>query len=73
MLTSLETAKRRGARIIALNPLKEVGLIRFSNPQRPLEWLSGGGALADQYLQVRINGDVAALTSSGRRDLIGRN
>jgi molybdopterin-dependent oxidoreductase alpha subunit len=61
MLTSLETAKRRGAKIIAVNPLKEVGLLRFSNPQRPMAWLSGGGELADQYLQVRINGDVAAL------------
>jgi molybdopterin-dependent oxidoreductase alpha subunit len=61
MLTSLATAKRRGATIIAINPLKEVGLQRFSNPQEPLRWLREGDALADLYLQVRINGDVAAL------------
>ena len=33
MLTALETAKRRGARIIAINPLPEAGFGRFRNPQ----------------------------------------
>src|SRR5215467_6867860 len=33
MLTALEKAKRQGARIIAVNPLPEAGLIRFGNPQ----------------------------------------
>lgn len=61
MLTSLEAAKKRGARIIAVNPLREVGLERFVHPQSPLSILSGGTALADLYLQVRINGDVALL------------
>ena len=61
MLTSLETAKKRGARMIAVNPLKEVGLTRFVHPQDPLAILHNGTALADLYLQVRINGDVALL------------
>jgi molybdopterin-dependent oxidoreductase alpha subunit len=62
MLTSLAKAKSRGATIIAINPLKEVGLLKFANPQKPLEWLGEGQSLTDLYLQVKINGDVAALT-----------
>lgn len=61
MLASLEVAKKRGAKIIAINPLKEVGLTRFIHPQDPLAILGTGTALADLYLQVRINGDVALL------------
>jgi molybdopterin-dependent oxidoreductase alpha subunit len=61
MLASLQVAKKRGARIIAINPLKEVGLTRFIHPQDPLALLGSGTALADLYLQVRINGDVALL------------
>ncbi len=61
MLTSLAKAKSRGARIIAINPLKEIGLLKFANPQEPLKWLGAGATLTDLYLQVRINGDVAAL------------
>ena len=35
MLSALEVAKRRGAKIIAVNPLREAGLINFRNPQTP--------------------------------------
>ena len=35
MLTALEIAKRNGARILAINPLPEAGLMRFDNPQTP--------------------------------------
>jgi molybdopterin-dependent oxidoreductase alpha subunit len=58
MLTALERAKRGGARIIAVNPLPEAGLLRFKNPQRP-SGLGRGTALADRFLQIRLNGDLA--------------
>jgi molybdopterin-dependent oxidoreductase alpha subunit len=61
MLSALQAAKRRGARIVAINPLRERGLVRFAHPQRPLEWLGRGTAIADLYLQVRVGGDVALL------------
>ncbi len=61
MLTSLQAAKRKGAKIIAINPLKEVGLLRFKHPQEPLHIFSEGTAIADVFLQVKINGDVAVL------------
>ena len=34
MLTALEKAKRNGAKIVAINPLREAGLVRFKNPQK---------------------------------------
>ena len=59
MLTSLQIAKNRGAKMIAVNPMPEVSLFRFKHPQKPWQWLGEGTALADLYLQVRINGDIA--------------
>ncbi|HEU5152740.1 MAG TPA: FdhF/YdeP family oxidoreductase [Iamia sp.] len=59
MLTSLERAKAGGARIVAVNPLPEAGLIRFKNPQRPRGIVGAGTDLADRYLQIRVNGDMA--------------
>ena len=47
MLTSLQIAKKRGAKIIAVNPLPEVSLFRFAHPQKPWQWLGSGTALAD--------------------------
>jgi len=62
MLITLQRAKERGCRIVSINPLRELGLVRFSNPQRPLELISGRSTeLSDLYLQVRIGGDVALL------------
>jgi len=61
MLTALEKAKENGAKIITVNPLPEAGLMKFTNPQRPLKVLSGGTKLTDLFVPVRINGDVAFL------------
>jgi molybdopterin-dependent oxidoreductase alpha subunit len=60
MLSTLREAKLGGATIIAINPLREAGLLAFQHPQKPQDLL-GGVALADQYLQVRIGGDIALL------------
>jgi molybdopterin-dependent oxidoreductase alpha subunit len=61
MLTSLMHAKRRGCRIVHINPLPETGLRRFKHPQEIFSLLGSGTQLADLFLQVRINGDVALL------------
>jgi molybdopterin-dependent oxidoreductase alpha subunit len=59
MLTALEKAKRNGAKILAVNPLPETGLMRFDNPQT-VRGLSGiGTGLADLYLPIKVNGDLA--------------
>jgi molybdopterin-dependent oxidoreductase alpha subunit len=66
MLTTLQAAKRRGARIVSINPLPEVGTLRFKNPQDLKNPLRAAGVvfgrgtdLADVWLPVRIGGDMA--------------
>jgi molybdopterin-dependent oxidoreductase alpha subunit len=61
MLTSLERAKQNGCKLVHINPLPEVGMTRFKHPQHVLGLLGSGTELADLFLQVRINGDVALL------------
>ncbi|HEX8291097.1 MAG TPA: molybdopterin-dependent oxidoreductase, partial [Pyrinomonadaceae bacterium] len=61
MLSTLRAAKRRGCRIVHVNPLPEAGLARFRHPQHPADLLGGGTELTDLFLQVRVNGDVALL------------
>lgn len=61
MLSALQKCKQNGGTIVAVNPLKEAGLVRFKNPQQPGNMLAGGTTIADYYLQVKINEDVALL------------
>jgi molybdopterin-dependent oxidoreductase alpha subunit len=66
MLSTLEAAKARGATIVSINPLPEIGSERFKNPQdfmHPLKafktLLGEGARLSDLWLQPRIGGDLA--------------
>ncbi|AKH88582.1 acid resistance putative oxidoreductase YdeP [Edwardsiella tarda] len=62
MLTSLRALVKRGAKMIAINPLQERGLERFTAPQNPLEMLTDAETqLASAYYRVRIGGDTALL------------
>lgn len=61
MLTTLEKAKHNGCTIVAINPLPEAGLLGFMNPQKPLGLLGKSTPLADLFLPVKINGDVAVI------------
>src|SRR5687767_2685962 len=71
MMSSLQDAKRAGAKMIAINPLPEAGLLNFvqPNPQHypnPLSFpiaIIGNKPtqLADLHLAVRIGGDMAVL------------
>jgi len=61
MLTALSETKKRGGKIISINPLQEVGLVNYKDPQNPLKWIGSGQDLTDIFLQVKINGDVALL------------
>jgi molybdopterin-dependent oxidoreductase alpha subunit len=72
MLSSLEEAKQRGAKIVAVNPLPEAGLIKFKNPQTPKGIAGGGTKLADRFLPVRVNGDLA-LFAAVNKALIERD
>src|SRR5947199_680255 len=71
MMTSLEHAKKNGAKIVSLNPMPEPGLMEVVNPnpqeyRNPLKFaakmlFNKGTQLSDLWLPVRINGDMAAM------------
>jgi len=71
MMWSLQDAKHAGAKMIAINPLPEAGLLNFVNPNPqhyenplmfPVALLSNKPThLADLHLPVRIGGDMAVL------------
>jgi molybdopterin-dependent oxidoreductase alpha subunit len=65
MLTALEIAKRNGARLIAVNPLPEAGLMRFRNPQTVRGLAAGGTPLADRHLHIKVGGDLALFQAIG--------
>lgn len=67
MLTALEDARRRGAEIVAINPLEEAGLSRFKNPQRPRGVVGRGTALAGLHLQIKVAADLALFQYVNRR------
>ncbi len=61
MLSALQKAKENGCTIISVNPLKEAGLVAFSNPQTLKGAIGIKTVLTDIFLQVKINGDMALL------------
>ena len=62
MLHPLQECAKRGVPIIIFNPLRERGFERFTNPQSPIEMLSGSSTpIASQYHQINVGGDKAAL------------
>lgn len=60
MMSALQKCKESGGKIIAINPLPETGLMGFKDPQE-IKGVLGGVKLADLYLPVKINGDMALL------------
>ncbi|MGL6235411.1 MAG: FdhF/YdeP family oxidoreductase [Segniliparus sp.] len=66
MLTALDKAKANGARIVAMNPLPEAGLIRFKDPQTVHGVVGKGTKLADHFLRVRLGGDQAVFQGLGK-------
>ena len=62
MLHQLQEASKRGVPIVTFNPLRERGLVEFTNPQSPVEMLiSAPTRITSQYHQVRCGGDAAAI------------
>ena len=61
MLTALQKAAIKGARIISINPLFETGVKAFKHPQQFWAWLGRGTPLAALHVPVRVNGDIPVL------------
>ena len=61
-LHPLQEAAKRGVKIVTFNPVREKGLEFFTNPQSPVEMLTGKATqISNQYHQVRPGGDIAVL------------
>ncbi|WP_112874380.1 FdhF/YdeP family oxidoreductase [Paracoccus endophyticus] len=68
-LHTIQKAVERGCKVVTFNPVRETGLLRFRNPQRPLQMLGRLTAISDLYLQVRPGGDLAAMLGLVKRTL----
>src|SRR6185369_8256678 len=58
LISQLVALRRRGGTVIVVNPLREVGLVRFRVPS---DWQSllFGSTVSDLYLQPHVGSDVA--------------
>lgn len=71
-LTAFHKCKANGGKILAVNPLPETGLMKFSEPQSIKGVLGMSEDLADEFLQIRLDGDRAFLQALNR-ELIRRD
>ena len=63
MLEMLAHAHEQGCRILSINPMREQGLSKFRNPQKPTHMAAGQSAdMVDDVIQIQIGGDAALLT-----------
>src|SRR6266550_440945 len=60
LMSSLMRLRRRGGKIIVINPVREPGLVNFKVPSDVRSMLFGS-EMASLYLQPRIGGDIALL------------
>lgn len=63
LLHKLIELRRRGGRVIVINPLREAGLVRFAAPKMLSSMVKGGDDVASVYLQPRIGEDIALFTA----------
>ena len=62
MMTCLVEARRRGVPIVAVNPMLERALIRFTEPQDIAQMATFGSTpIASEFVHVKIGGDLALI------------
>src|SRR3546814_562151 len=62
MMTPLVEARGRGVPIVAVNPMPERALIRFTEPQDIVQMATlGSTPIASEFVHIRIGGDLALL------------
>ena len=66
LMTKLIEIRRRGGRVVVVNPLRELGMMNFKVPSRLTSMLFGS-EIASTYLQVTIGGDIALMTGIAKR------
>jgi molybdopterin-dependent oxidoreductase alpha subunit len=60
-VTELLHCRRRGGKVVVINPLKEPGLVKFAIPSDTRSLFSTGSEIASNYLQPKIGTDVTLL------------
>src|SRR3546814_997146 len=67
MMALLVEARRRGVPIIAVNPMPERALIRFTEPQDMVQMATlGSTPIASEFVHIKIGGDLALLKGKMR-------
>ncbi|VEP14294.1 Molybdopterin-dependent oxidoreductase alpha subunit [Hyella patelloides LEGE 07179] len=69
LMNELIKLRERGGKVIAINPIKETGLVKFASPAFPIKSLLTGSEIASVYLQP-IPGSDAALFVGIQKSLI---
>jgi formate dehydrogenase major subunit len=65
MLSALAECKEHGGKVVAVNPLPEAGLLNFKDPQTAAGVVGNGVSIADEFLQIKVGGDLALLQALG--------
>ena len=60
LMRTMMEVRRRGGRVVVVNPLREVGLVNFKVPS-DVRSLLFGSRVSDVYVQPHIGGDIAFL------------
>lgn len=68
LMRTLMELRRRGGKVIVINPIKELGLVNFRVPS-DVRSLLFGTEIASQYVQPHIGGDLALLTGIAKEVL----
>ena len=70
MMGELRHASKRGATIVAINPLKERGLERFADPQSKFEMLTMGSTqISSMFIHPKLGGDLALIKGVIKRTI----
>ncbi len=70
MLGELRECSKRGAVIVSINPLRERGLERFTDPQSMVEMLTMSSTkIASTFIQPKLGGDFALIKGVAKRTL----
>ncbi|QYO62546.1 molybdopterin-dependent oxidoreductase [Leptolyngbya sp. 7M] len=59
LMNELIQLRERGGKVIVVNPVIEVGLVKFASPAFPIKSLLTGSEIASLYLQLAPGSDVA--------------
>ncbi|MCW4465847.1 FdhF/YdeP family oxidoreductase [Glutamicibacter sp. MNS18] len=65
MLSALADARKRGARVVAVNPLPEAGFFGFKDPQTVTGMLGKSAPVSSDFLQIKVGGDLALFQAFG--------